>query len=187
MSVANKTIFESVDAVELLRADHERIRMLLSEFEHLHAIGAQAEARSAAQSLCRELTIHSALEAEIFYPEMRAMLANPELVKSARAEHAVIARLCSQIAAGSVHGPRLAARMAALSRCVESHMREEEEEIFSRARAAEFDMYEIGARIEARRFDLQNEAADGVDAGPVARRLPRGLKCAELFDKPRAA
>ena len=108
--------------------------------------------------------MHTTVEEEIFYPEMRVMLDDIEPLNSARVEHALVKFLSEQIAAGSIHDPKFVARVRVLSHCVERHMREEEEHMFQRARSEELNMQEIGARIEARKRDLRQGLTAGSDA-----------------------
>lgn len=56
------------DAVDLLKADHRRVEALFAEFE------SAPDRRKAAiiQEACTELTLHTLLEEEIFYPACRA-------------------------------------------------------------------------------------------------------------------
>jgi len=145
------------DAIELLRADHDRIRKLFADFERHLEKGARDKAEETAQRICRDVMIHSRVEEEIFYPETRAALDNADLVKEAKVEHALANYLIGQVASGSLADAKFAARVRVLAACMQRHMREEDDVMFVRARSTGLDMGEIGARIAARKHDLQIE------------------------------
>src|SRR4051812_37421014 len=52
------------DAIELLRADHGRIRKLFADFERYTQEGARDKAEETAQRICREVMVHSRVEEE---------------------------------------------------------------------------------------------------------------------------
>lgn len=152
---------ESADAVELLYAGHERIRHFIEEFRSAHAGEAPRQAAAYVRRLCREVAIHSTVEEEIFYPEVRALIGDSELVGTARQEHEWFHALAAELAAGTLTGAPRLEQAARLCDALIEHMREEEQQMFSRARVAELDMYEIGARIRARELDLRLESRAG--------------------------
>ena len=53
------------DAIALLKADHDEVRQLFKDFEKA---GDDGRREKLALQICRELTIHSMIEEEIFYP-----------------------------------------------------------------------------------------------------------------------
>jgi len=58
------------DAVKMLKADHKLIKKLFDQFNTASA----DEKTPLANRLCTELTIHSTLEEELFYPAVRSKL-----------------------------------------------------------------------------------------------------------------
>lgn len=163
MTASINPLIETADAVELLHADHERIRHLFREFERAYAHRSHRQAQVIARRVCRELEIHATVEEEIFYAEMRGMLEDVALINAAKEEHALAARLIGEITAGPVLDSACAAQLRELRESIEKHMREEEQQMFSRVRPAELDMCEIGTRIKARKLDLQLGLSAGAD------------------------
>ena len=157
---------DSIDAVAILCDDHRKINRLFEQFRLLHCGGAPAEAETVARRICRRWTIHTTIEEEIFYPEARAAIANPQLVDDANAERAMAHELIAQILAGSMADHRYAARVGMLAEYVNHHVREEQQELFPAVRHSGLDLDEIGKRMLARRLDLEMEiaAADDNDA-----------------------
>src|SRR3954469_11665455 len=126
MPATSTALLPSIDAIELLLTDHNKIRKLFNDFERLHAAGMNREAARVVRQVCSELTIHATLEEEIFYPEARAELAEPDLVNQAKVEHATENQLIAQITAGSIDDPKCLAKIRVLREYMERHMREEE-------------------------------------------------------------
>ena len=65
--MAAKKATASPDAIKLLKADHEKVRGLLGQFEN--ATGARREKLRG--QIDRELKVHTQIEEEIFYPAFR--------------------------------------------------------------------------------------------------------------------
>lgn len=162
MSVPPDASAGSVDAVAILLDDQNKINQHFREFRLLYLAGGLAEAERVAQQICRELTIHTTLEEEIFYPEARAAIDTPKLVDEAKARHAIAREFIAQIMGGFIADKIYAARVGMLGEYVSHHLREEQQELFPRVRQSELDMNEIGARMLARKLDLEAEigAAD---------------------------
>jgi len=155
-----------VDAVAILTADHESIRKRFRQFRSLYLRDATADAEKVARQICRQWTIHTTIEEEIFYPEARAAIANAELVNDTNADRAMARELAALIIGGSIADDKFATRVGMLAECVNHHIREEQEELFPQARRCGLDMDEIGSRMFARRLDLEAEVAAMDDVPP---------------------
>ena len=64
------------DAIVLLKDDHKEIRRLFREFQRAGDKATKKKARLAGQ-IIEQLTVHTYIENEVMYPEVRALL--PEL------------------------------------------------------------------------------------------------------------
>ncbi|HEV7822859.1 MAG TPA: hemerythrin domain-containing protein [Burkholderiales bacterium] len=146
-----------VDAVAILTAGHDSLKKQFSEFRLFYLRGERAEAEAVARRICREWTIHSTIEEEIFYPEARAAIGDAKLVDDANADRAAAKELVMQILDSAIEDEKFAARVSMLAEYINHHIREEQEEVFPQARSAGLDMDEIGARMLARSFDLEAE------------------------------
>src|ERR1700754_4915829 len=58
----------SQDAIELLKADHRKVENLFTQYE---SASNEEQKRKIAKQICTELTVHTLLEEEIFYPACR--------------------------------------------------------------------------------------------------------------------
>jgi hemerythrin superfamily protein len=110
------------DAVSLLTADHRKVEGLFEQFEK--ASGADRK-RRLAQEICTELTIHTIIEEEIFYPACKGEVED-STVFEAFVEHDGAKMLIAEIEAGSPDDQFYDAKVTVLSEEIKHHVREEE-------------------------------------------------------------
>jgi len=150
------------DAIALLKADHRKVEDLFSKFE---AAGEADKKKRLARQICTELTVHTILEEEIFYPACKDKIED-DLVREAYVEHDGAKVLIAEIEAGGPDQEFYDAKVKVLSEQIEHHVHEEEkrtEGIFSQARAAGLEMDGLGARMLARKQELMARfEADGL-------------------------
>lgn len=126
-----------MDALELLKSDHDTIRQLFSDFEKAEESQDIARMGELAQTIFTELEIHTTIEEEVFYPEAeRAGSAVEELVKEGIEEHHVVDVLISELRALTPGDEQFAPKMTVLIENVEHHAEEEEDEMFLKLRQA---------------------------------------------------
>jgi len=144
------------DAIALLKADHRKVEGLFSQFET--AKGAEKK-QALVRQICTELTVHTAIEEEIFYPACRGQI-EEGLLKEAYVEHDGAKVLIAELEASQPDEEFYDAKVKVLSEQIEHHVHEEEmrsEGMFSQARAAGLDMDQLGARMAARKQALLAE------------------------------
>ena len=110
-------------AIKLLKADHRAVEELFEEFE-----GAKkpADKRSIAREICLELTIHTMIEEEIFYPAIKDAIDN-ELYGEAHVEHDGAKVLIAEILGVEPSDEFYDARVKVLSEMIKHHVKEEEQ------------------------------------------------------------
>jgi len=79
---------------------------------------ATTKAEKVARLICHEWTMHTRVEEEIFYPEARAAIDNPQIIDDAEADRAMASELIAQIMAGSIADKKFAARVGMLAEYV---------------------------------------------------------------------
>jgi len=149
------------DACDLLDADHRAVRKLFKEFEEL----TQSRARSAGQKklelarqICLELTVHAQLEEEIFYPALRAVIKETDMLEEAEVEHQSAKDLIAQIQQMGEPDEKFEAKVKVLGEYVDHHVKEERNEIFTKARSArKLDLMAMREELEARKEELMAE------------------------------
>ena len=144
---------ETQDAVALLKADHRTVEELFASFESASGDGRK---KSIAEQICKELTIHTIIEEEIFYPACEGKV-EEDLLKEAYVEHDGAKVLIAEIEAGGPDDEYYDAKVKVLGEQIEHHVEEEEkrmEGLFAQARKAGVDMDELGVEMAARKADL---------------------------------
>ena len=138
---------------EILSSDHRRVLDLFREIDRL--AGSPSPRRGDLFEEIREvLTLHAAVEEEIFYPALEQLEEEgiSDLIRAAREEHAVVKRLLDELSELSAADSRFEAKLKVLAENVEQHVDQEEEEIFAKARQLGRDrLQELASRMEARR------------------------------------
>ena len=152
----------ALDAIALLKADHRKVEGLFEDFEK-----ARGSARKAAlvRQICLELTVHTMIEEDIFYPACRGKIEDDTL-DEAYVEHDGAKMLIAELSESEPDEAFYDAKVKVLSEEIKHHVKEEEmrsEGMFAQARAAGLDMEELGERMRARKAALQSEfEADGL-------------------------
>ncbi|HEY4075459.1 MAG TPA: hemerythrin domain-containing protein, partial [Rhizomicrobium sp.] len=70
------------DAIALLKADHRKVEELFEKYE-----SARSKKADLAKQICMELTIHTMIEEEIFYPACREAGVESDMMDEANVEH----------------------------------------------------------------------------------------------------
>ena len=151
---------KSQDAIALLKEDHREVEKLFKEFEDAKGEGRKEKL---ARRICLELTIHTTIEEEIFYPACRDKV-DEDLLKEAFVEHDAAKLLIAEIEAGNGESDDFFdAKVQVLSEQIEHHVQEEEKELFPEARKADIDLEAIGEQLAARKKELMKQfKASGV-------------------------
>jgi hemerythrin superfamily protein len=139
------------DAIAMLKADHKKVSALFEQFESARA--ASTKKKIVAQ-ICAELTVHTSLEEEIFYPAVQAALKDHELVPEANVEHGSVKDLIAQVEGVEPNGDLYDARVKVMGEFVKHHVKEEQNEMFPKAKKTKLDMLALGERIAARKAQL---------------------------------
>ena len=147
-----------MDAIALLKADHEKMKGLLNELEATTERGVKTRTELFA-TIKGELTLHEIIEEEIFYPELKAHPKAKDIVLEGFEEHHVVDLLMSELEALPVEDETWGAKALVMKENIEHHIEEEEGEMFKTARSV-FDRAELddlGRRMEERRVTAKRE------------------------------
>lgn len=144
------------DAIALLKADHRAVEALFEEFET--ARGASRKA-ALVHKICVDLTVHTMVEEEIFYPACRGKIEDDTL-DEAYVEHDGAKMLIAELADAMPDEAFYDAKVKVLSEEIKHHVHEEEmrsEGMFAQAREAGLDMDALGERMLARKTQLKTQ------------------------------
>ena len=131
-----------MDAIALLRQDHEEVEQLFRQFEKLTE-RAHKSKQKIAMKVIRELAIHSAIEEMFFYPAVRtaALKATARTLKEAGGavlesleEHHVVKWTLSELEKMKPEDERFDAKFTVLMESVRHHVEEEQDELFPKVR-----------------------------------------------------
>ena len=139
----------STDAIVLLKDDHKEIRRLFKEFQKAGE-NATAKKGQIVDSILEALTVHTYIENECMYPEVRKLL--PDLdddVLESYEEHHVADVLCAELAVMKPDAEHFEAKTTVLIENVMHHIEEEESDWFPKVRAglSRTQLQDIGARM----------------------------------------
>jgi len=149
---------ETSDALEMLKSDHRTVDSLFREYEELVEDDADADARkSVAQSICVELTIHTQIEEELFYPAARDLLDELGLLDEAEVEHASAKELIAQIDEMSAEDDLFDAKVKVLGEQIAHHVDDEEGALFPKLRDAGMDTEALGRQMSDLRQEIMEE------------------------------
>lgn len=147
-------------ALELLSEDHRKVEMLFEKFEK--ARGADAQQKIVHQ-ICDELTVHTMIEEEIFYPALRGKIED-DLLDEAYVEHDGAKMLLLALREAEPDEEYYKAKVTVLQEQIEHHVKEEEKQrdsMFAQARKADVDLDALGEQMLARKSELMAMADEG--------------------------
>ena len=157
VSAKSSTKPNATDAIALLTADHKTVKGLFQAFEKIKdQKDSQDEKAELVRRICAELTVHATIEEEIFYPAVREAIDDEDLMDEADVEHASAKELIAQLEAANPGDDQYDAKVTVLGEMIDHHVKEEEGEMFPKARKA-VDVEALGAELAARKAELAGE------------------------------
>jgi len=144
------------DAIALLRADHKAVDEMFAKFEKMKSDGPAKKAL--VEQICKELTVHTTIEEEIFYPAARAALKDEDLLDEAEIEHDGAKKLIAELQRMNPGDDKYDARVTVLSEYIKHHVKEEHTEMFPKVKKTRLDLKELGAKMLARKQALTGAA-----------------------------
>lgn len=145
---------EGPDAITLLTEDHENVKAMFEQYDGLGE-RAYVSKKKLSTRICTELSKHATAEEDIFYPAVRAAgKEQADMVDEAVVEHASAKDLIAQIMEMEASEDLFDAKVNVLSELIAHHVKEEEDEMFPKARAARLDLVLLGKQIAARKNQI---------------------------------
>jgi hypothetical protein len=137
----------STDAIALLKADHRKVEGLFAQYEKAKAASRK---KDLASQICLELTVHTKIEEDVFYPGCRDDGVDEDLMDEAYVEHDGAKVLIAEIEKGNPDDQYYDAKVKVLSEMIKHHVKEEEKKqgnMFSKARQAGVDLKALGQQM----------------------------------------
>lgn len=147
-----------MNAIELLKDDHNKVRKLLNQLTET-TDRALTKRKELLDKIEQELSIHTQIEEEIFYPAFHkaGRKKHEKLFYEAQEEHrAVGAMLLPNIMETKPDSNQFSGRAKVLKEVVEHHANDEEEEMFPMAEElfSSDELQELGQRMAERKNEL---------------------------------
>lgn len=146
-----ETAPKAKEAIALLRADHKLVDDLFKEYEKTRS---NVRKKQLVAIICKELSVHAQIEEEIFYPAFKEALKDKELIPEATVEHATLKDLIAQVEGVEPDGEMFDAKIKVMSEYVKHHVKEEQNEIFPKAKESKLDLVALGAKLAERKTEL---------------------------------
>ncbi len=144
-------------ATGLLKKDHKKVSAIFSKWEESED---DTERATLMQQAILELKVHTALEEELFYPEVRkALEEDAELLDEAEEEHHVAKVLIEEIEEIGLEGDGAHAKFQVLAENVRHHIKEEEGEMFPKIEDEDFNA-ELVDQLMERKQALMSEVGE---------------------------
>lgn len=157
------------DAITLLTTDHKEVKAYFAQYQQL--VDQQAESKaltSLAHTICLALLVHAQIEEEYLYPPLRKIFESAELINEAAVEHTTVKYLIDHILSSDRRDALYDAKVKVLAEYVEHHVREEEDEIFPKAKKLKVDLALMGEKLAKRKAELLASGQDILDNKPTA-------------------
>lgn len=148
-----------MNAIDLLKADHEKVKAILSQLSEStdRALKKRVEL---VDKLELEITIHTQLEEQILYPAFKDAggKEQAEMYYEAKEEHRTVDSLVlPDLKTTDPSTPEFAGRVKVVKELLEHHIEEEETEMFPQAKKllGNAKLQELGAEMEIMKASLK--------------------------------
>jgi len=148
-----KTRSKPVSAIALLKEDHDYVKKAFRHFETMdHEDHPAVEAL--VSQVCSALKVHARVEEELFYPAVRKKIDDQDLMDEAEVEHDSAKILIRRLEKMTPRDPKYAATFTVLGEYVQHHVKEEESEMFPKAKRRKVNLKALGDKLLARKIKL---------------------------------
>lgn len=146
-----------MDAISLLKADHEKVKELFSRTES----ASENEKLLLFQKIKEELEIHTHIEETILYPKLKEKEELIEITLEAVEEHHQAKVLLLEISNLSESSEKFEPKLKVLQEDIEHHVEEEEGEMFPKMQKlfSREDLETLGAELEREKKSFKKSAA----------------------------
>jgi hemerythrin superfamily protein len=140
----------TMDAIALLKADHRAVSKLFREYKAAKRQKSATRAKPIDNAI-KALSIHAAIEEQVFYPAVREEVPKLEdSILESLEEHHVLKWTLEEIASIGVDDERYDAKVTVMMEQVRHHVEEEETDWFPKVRDAlsRARLQELGAQLQ---------------------------------------
>ena len=147
-----------MDAMSLLKEDHQKVKKMLAELESTTERGVKTREELFTR-LKQELVVHEAIEEEIFYPALKEHPKTKEIALEGYEEHHVVDTVMAEIEGVAYDDEKWGAKFTVMKENLEHHIEEEEGEMFKQAKQVfdEDELDQLGESMMARKEELMRQ------------------------------
>lgn len=160
------------EIIEMLKEDHRRAKKSFRAFEKLDPEQNAEECQQIVQQTCAELTLHTTLEEECFYPAARSALQQADLIDEAEVEHQSAKDLIAKLGQMSPGDDKYGATFIVLGEYIAHHVKEEEIELFPALSRVELDWDGLCDEMNSRRAELMEQLMPETEESSEAEATP---------------
>jgi hemerythrin-like domain-containing protein len=147
------------NAITMLKSDHATVKRLLRELDETGDRAVKQREMLVAQ-IEREIKMHAQIEEEVFYPAFLAATKGKdgaELFYEAAEEHHIVDMVLPALKAANPKSNEFGAKAKVLRDLIEHHIKEEETQMFAKARQMFGDeqLRELGDLMQARKDSVE--------------------------------
>jgi len=152
-----------MDALSLLKEDHQKVKKLMGEIEKTTERGVKTR-EELFNKLVAELTVHEQIEEQIFYPRVKEQATTKkveEMINESFEEHHFVDKVKEEIEGTPFESEQWAAKFKVMMENIEHHAIEEEEgKLFPQVRKifSETELEEMGTEMA----ELKQQLSEGV-------------------------
>ncbi|HEX2913986.1 MAG TPA: hemerythrin domain-containing protein [Chloroflexia bacterium] len=122
-----------MDAIELLKKDHDKVKKL---FQQIMEGATPTKSKTLFNQIYHEMTIHSIIEEQVFYPALNKFNGFTGLLKDAYKEHADAKLEMGQISMMDSSSEEWKKKVEKLFGEIQHHIKDEEEKLFPKVEEA---------------------------------------------------
>ena len=153
-----------MNAIDLLKADHERVKAILTQLSESTERGVKKRTELLAK-LEMEISIHTKLEEEILYPAFKEAGGKEQdiMYYEAKEEHRTVDSLVlPDLKATDPGTPEFSGRVKVVKELLEHHIEEEETEMFPQANKllGKAKLNELGQQMEVMKAEYKKSLSD---------------------------
>lgn len=148
----------ALDAVDLLKADHAKVKKLFDQLDSMTKKGASDDEKGALVAKIRdELSVHESVENEVFFPAVRELLRKKDVLQEATEDQAEAGDAIHALGELKPGEAGYDEKVSELGSKIAAHAAEEEKDVFPKVKNSNMDTKALAEKMTARKEDLKQE------------------------------
>jgi hemerythrin superfamily protein len=145
-----------LDAVDLLKADHQAVKKLFDQLDTMTKEGASdAEKGKLVAKIRDELSVHESVENEVFFPAVREVLRKKDVLQEATEDQEEAGDAIQALGDLNPGDAGYDKKLSELGDKISAHAAEEESDVFPQVQNSNIDTEALGEKMSARKAELK--------------------------------